>query len=60
MRRPNWYDYDPTLQMIREPLREPDHKHLEALRWAVWNGKYDGDLRSSYPLVTVAMLLAAG
>jgi hypothetical protein len=30
---PHWYDYDGTLQMIRQPKREPDMKHLTYLRW---------------------------
>ena len=37
MRRPDWYDYDPLLQMVREPRREPDMAHLRFLRWSMEN-----------------------
>lgn len=39
MRRPNWYDYDPALQMIRAPKdsAEPDMDKLRFLRWSLAN-----------------------
>jgi hypothetical protein len=41
MRKPNWYDYDSALQMIREPhLAQLDIKKLQELRWYVVNRQH--------------------
>jgi hypothetical protein len=39
MRRPDWYDFDSSLQMVREPKgsAEPDMAHLRFLRWMMEN-----------------------
>lgn len=40
MKRPRWYDYDSTLQMIRQPPQEPDMAQLRFLRWSMENRAY--------------------
>ncbi len=37
MRRPDWYDYDSVLQMVRAPKdsAEPDMDKLRFLRWSM-------------------------
>lgn len=50
MRRPDWYDYDSALQMIREAPREPDHRHLLYLKYLVDTGRFDDDTAPAYAL----------